>query len=550
MLKPKLIDTLQDYSLSQFRGDLIAGIVVGIVALPLGLAFAIASGVTPEKGLITAIIAGFIISALGGSRVQIGGPTGAFVVIVYSIIQEFGIGGLTIATIMAGLILIMFGLARLGSVIKLIPYPVIIGFTSGIAVIIFSSQINDMLGLGLTNIPAEFFEKWHLYLTSLSHASLPAIALSAATITIILALYKVNRNIPGSFIAIILTTLAAILFKMPVETIGDRFGEIGGASFALEVPKFNLEEVTQLIRPALTIAILAAIESLLSAVVADGMTGGKHRSNMELIAQGVANIVTPLFGGIPATGAIARTATNVHNGGRTPVAGIIHAFVLFCLLFFFGKYASLIPFATLAGILAVISYRMAEWHSFGRLLKSPKSDVAVLISVFLLTVIFDLTVAIEFGIVLAAMLLIKRLVDTEVVSEIQGVYIDEEERHDPDAVSRKVIPAGAEVYEINGPFFFGVVSTFIETMNNLEKGPKVRILRMRHVPSVDATALNALRGVLKQSKLRGVIIILSGVNDKVLKALRNSDITSIIGEENICPNISAALNKAKEYLEA
>ncbi|MGE4286304.1 MAG: SulP family inorganic anion transporter, partial [Phycisphaerae bacterium] len=433
MLKPKLIDTLHDYSLTQFRGDLIAGIVVGIVALPLALAFAIASGVTPEKGLITAVIAGFIISALGGSSVQIGGPTGAFVVIVYGIVHEYGIQGLTIATIMAGLFLVLFGLIRLGSVIKLIPYPVIIGFTSGIAVIIFSSQINDLLGLGLTNIPVEFLDKWHLYLSSLSNINLPSAALAAATIAIILGFSKWNRSIPGSFIAIVLTTLAACLLKMPVETIGDRFGEIGGASFAFEVPKFSFEAVTGLIRPALTIAILAAIESLLSAVVADGMTGGKHRSNMELIAQGVANIVTPLFGGIPATGAIARTATNIHNGGRTPVAGIIHAAVLFCLLFFFGKYASLIPFATLAGILAVISYRMAECHSFIQLLKSPKCDVAVLLSVFLLTVIFDLTIAIEFGLVLAAMLLIKRLAEADVVNEIQGVYIDEEERDDPDA---------------------------------------------------------------------------------------------------------------------
>lgn len=549
MLRPKLIDTLKNYSLSQLQRDVIAGVVVGIVALPLAIAFAIASGVTPEKGLATAVIAGFIISALGGSRVQIGGPTGAFVVIVYDIIQRHGIDGLTLATIMAGIMLITFGFARFGTIIKLIPYPVIIGFTSGIAVLIFSSQINDLLGLRITDIPSDFFDKWAVYLLNIHKIHIYAAAIAALTIGIILACQKKNKKIPGSFIAIIVTTVTVQMFGLPVETIGDRFGQISGAMTLPKFPTVHISALQELLRPAVTIAMLAGIESLLSAVVADGMIGGKHRSNMELIAQGVANIVSPLFGGIPATGAIARTATNIHNGGRTPVAGIVHAATLFCILVFLGKYAVLIPFATLAGILVIIAYRMAEWHSFAMVLKGPRSDSLVLVSVFLLTIIFDLTIAIEIGVVLAAMLFIKRVAGSEIIQEIQGVYVDEEERDDPDAFSKKVIPDGVEVYEVNGPFFFGVASTFIETMNNIEKKPLVRIIRMRHISSIDTTALNALRQVIKESQTRGIFIILSGIRDSVNRQLKNYGIIDVTGSQNVVPNIGSALSLAREYLD-
>ncbi|MDD5081076.1 MAG: SulP family inorganic anion transporter [Candidatus Omnitrophota bacterium] len=548
MLRPKLIDTLKNYSLKQFQHDLSAGIVVGIVALPLAIAFAIASGVTPEKGIITAIIAGFIISALGGSRVQIGGPTGAFVVIVYEIIQRYGMDGLVVATVMAGVMLVLFGFARFGAVIKLIPYPVIIGFTSGIALIIFSSQINDLLGLGLTAIPSGFIEKWHLFLLNISKTNFSSLCVSAGTIFAILVIQRKSRKIPGSFIAIIFTTLIVQLFHLPVETIGDRFGSINGSFSLPEFPTINIKLLESLSRPAFTIAVLAGIESLLSAVVADGMIGGKHRSNMELIAQGIANIVVPFFGGIPATGAIARTATNVYNGGRTPVAGIIHAITLAIIFIFFGKYAVLIPLATLAGILVIIAYRMGEWRSFSMVLQGPKSDALVLLIVFLLTVMFDLTIAIEIGILLAAFLFIRRIVNSNIINQMQGVYVDEEERDDPDALSKKIIPQGVEVYEINGPFFFGVASTFIETMNNIEKEPLIRILRMRHALSIDATAMNALRRVVNESRKRKILIILSGLNSDIYNKIERSGLVKLIGSENILPNISGALERAEKFL--
>ncbi|RJP60087.1 MAG: STAS domain-containing protein [Candidatus Auribacter fodinae] len=548
MLKPKLLDTLKTYSWAQFHNDLIAGLVVGVVALPLAIAFAIASGVSPEKGLVTAIIAGFIISALGGSRVQIGGPTGAFVVVVFDIIQRHGMDGLIIATFMGGIMLIIFGFARFGSVIKFIPYPVIIGFTSGIAVIIFSSQIKDLLGLTIAEVPANFFSKWHCFITNITSINPAAVGISFSTIGIILLVQKLMKRIPGSLVAIIVTTLAAYWFKLPVETIGDRFGVISSTLPAPIFPSFNLALLQDLIRPAFTIAMLAGIESLLSAIVADGMIGAKHRSNMELIAQGIANVFSPLFGGIPATGAIARTATNVHNGGRTPIAGIIHALTLYIILLFFGKWAALIPLATLAGILVIVSYRMAEWHSFSMVLRSPRSDVVVLLIVFSLTIIFDLTVAIEVGIVLASFLFIRRLSTLNNINEVQGVYLDEEDRDDPDAMDKKVIPHGVELYEINGPFFFGVASTFIEMMNNIEKSPMVRIFRMRHVSSIDATGLNALRQVTKESKKRGIILVLSGVRAHLRNKLEKTGIIDLIGAENVLPNIDRALEHAGELV--
>ncbi len=550
MLKPKLLDTLQNYSWAQFHNDLISGIVVGVVALPLAIAFAIVSGVSPEKGLITAIIAGFIISALGGSRVQIGGPTGAFVIIVYGIIQEYGMDGLIVATIMGGIILVILGFARFGTIIKFIPYPVIIGFTSGIAVIIFSSQIKDLLGLDIASVPAEFLAKWKTYFFSLNTINPYATVISALTILIILCGNKITKRIPGSLIAILVTTVISAWFKFPIETIGDRFGVITSTISCPTIPNIDLTMLQNLIRPAFTIALLAGIESLLSAVVADGMIGGKHRSNMELIAQGVANIMSPLFGGIPATGAIARTATNVQNGGRTPVAGIIHAITLFLILLFFGKLVAYIPFATLAGILLIVSYRMAEWHSFTMILRAPRSDVAVLLIVFFLTILFDLTIAIEIGIVLACLLFIRRLSRSQSINEIKGVYIDEEDRDDPDALGRKIIPKGVEVYEINGPFFFGVASTFLEMMNNIEKRPLVRILRMRHVSTIDATALNALRQVIKESQKQKITIVLSGVHTHVRHQLEKSGHIALVGSENVLSNIDRALHHAKKIIES
>lgn len=550
MLRPKILDTLKKYSRTTFQSDLIAGIVVGVVALPLAIAFAIASGVSPEKGLVTAVIAGFLISALGGSRVQIGGPTGAFVVIVYGIIQQYGMEGLMLATIMAGCMLVVFGFARIGSVIKFIPYPVIIGFTSGIAVIIFSSQVKDFLGLSIEQVPSGFFEKWAVLISSMPTANIYSVLIAALTVLMIVVLQKINKRIPGSFLAILFTSMVVYFFNLPVETIGDRFGAITHSLALTPVPAIDMGVLRNLIRPAFTIAMLAGIESLLSAIVADGMVGGKHRSNMELVAQGVANIVVPFFGGIPATGAIARTATNIHNGGRTPVSGIVHALTLLFILLFFGKAAALIPLSALAGILVVVSYRMAEWHSFKMVLRAPKSDALVLLMSFLLTIIFDLTVAIEVGVMLAFLLFIRRVSLTKSINEVQGYYVDEEERDDPDSVSEKVIPDGAEVYEINGPFFFGVASTFTETMGQVEKNPVVRILRMRHVSSVDATAINALRRVIEESFKYGITIVLSGLQDSVNDQLVKSGITQLVGRENVTLNIDTALKRAELVLAA
>ncbi|MCA9402864.1 MAG: STAS domain-containing protein [Candidatus Omnitrophica bacterium] len=544
MLRPKIIDTLKTYSWSQFKNDTIAGIIVGIVALPLAIAFAIASGVSPEKGLITAVVAGVIISGLGGSRVQIGGPTGAFVVIVYDIVQKHGVEGLAVATLLGGIMLCILGMSRMGAAIKFVPYPVIVGFTSGIAVIIFLSQIKDLLGLEIATMPAEFFGKCGEIVRHLHSINPYAAATSGATIVLVLLFLRVSKRIPGSFVAIIATTAVVHWFQLPVETIGSKFGEIPHTIPWPQLPRVDGVNINELIRPAFTIAMLAGIESLLSAIVADGMIGGKHRSNMELLAQGLANIASPLFGGIPATGAIARTATNVHNGGRTPVAGIVHAVTLLLIMLVFGKWASMIPLATLAGILVIVAYRMGEWHSFAMVLRAPKSDTLVLVVTFLLTVIFDLTVAIEIGIVLAALLFIHRLSQTASVSEVTGEFFNEEDRDDPDALSRKVIPPGIEVFEISGPFFFGMASTFMETMSNIEKNPAIRILRMRHVSSIDATALNALRRVIAQSKHAGVTILLSGVQNNLLNQLRTSGIVRMIGEENILVNIDRALARA------
>ncbi len=547
MLVPKLVTTLRAYDRTQFSADLTAGVIVGIVALPLAIAFAIASGVAPERGLYTAIVAGFIISALGGSRVQIGGPTGAFIVIVYGIVQQYGYGGLAIATIMAGMMLIVLGVARLGTAIKFIPYPVITGFTSAIALIIFSSQVKDFLGLRMGDVPAEFVDKWRAFAEAIGTINPWALVLSATALAIILLWPRVTQRIPGAFVALIVTTVLARLLDLPVETIGSRFGQIPSGLPTPSIPDMNPALIASLVGPAFTIALLAAIESLLSAVVADGMIGGRHRSNMELVAQGVANIASPLFGGIPATGAIARTATNVKNGGRTPVAGIVHAITLLLITLFFGRWAALIPMAALAAILVVVAYHMSEWRTFRTELRSPKSDVAVLLTTFLLTVLVDLTVAIEVGIVLAALLFMRRMAEVTNVSVITRELDDEGDLYstDANAVRRRAIPAGVEVYEINGPFFFGAAEQFKDTLGRVARKPKVLIIRMRNVPAIDSTGIRALADVTRRTRKDGTLVLLSDVHAQPLVALGRSDLLDEIGDDNIFGNLDDALNRAR-----
>ena len=549
MLKPQLFSSLKGYDKKHFFSDITAGLIVGIVALPLAIAFAIASGVAPEKGLITAIIGGFIISALGGSKVQIGGPTGAFVVIVYSIVQNYGMNGLLISTVMAGVILVIMGLAKFGSIIKFIPHPVVVGFTSGIALIIFSSQVKDFLGLQITNVPADFIDKWTQFAAFINTINPYAFFIAAGSLLIIIFWQKLSHKIPGSIVALIVSTLAVNIFNLPVETIGSQFGEISSTLPSLNSFDISLSTIKNLIQPATTIAILAAIESLLSAVVADGMIGGKHRSNMELVAQGAANIITPLFGGMPATGAIARTATNIKNGARTPVAGITHAFVLLLIMIFFGQWAKLIPMATLSAILVVVAYNMSEWRTFRSLLKSPRSDVIVLLTTFGLTVVFDLTIAIEIGMVLAVFLFMRRMAMVTNVGVITRELTDDEEVIvDPMAIDKKDVPERVEVFEINGPFFFGAVEKFKEATEVIENPPWVRIIRMRNVPAIDSTGLHVLEEVLHDSRKEGTEVVFSGVHAQPLMAFENSGLLKKIGEKNIHSNIDEALTRAKEIL--
>ena len=548
MLRPKLFTTLKDYSWLQFRADLISGVVVGIVALPLAIAFAIASGVSPEKGLFTAIVAGLIISVLGGSRVQIGGPTGAFVVIVYGIVQKFGMDGLIVATVMAGIILMIMGFFRFGSTIKFIPYPVIVGFTSGIALIIFSSQMNDLFGLGLDRAPADFIEKWASYFHHFNGINYYALGVSAGSLLVIRFWKKISSRIPGPLIALIVSTLAVQIFHLPVETIGSRFGEIPHVFPAPSFPHVSIEMVRALIPTAVTIAFLAAVESLLSAVISDGMIGGKHRPNMELIAQGVANVLSPLFGGMPATGAIARTTTNINNGGRTPVAGIIHAFTLLAIMLFLGRWAGLIPLSSLAAILVVVAYHMSEWQSFLMVLKSPRSDVLVLLTTFVLTVVLDLTVAIQVGVLLAVFSFMRRMALVTNVGVITRELEDEEEIEDPNAIAKREVPEGVEVYEINGPFFFGASYKFMEAMKVTGKVPKIRVIRMRNVPAVDATGIHALKEEFHNSKKHGIVFILSDVHTQPLIALERSGLLSEIGEDHVFGNIDDSLSCAREIL--
>ena len=549
--KPKLISALKKYNRQTLTADLMAGLIVGIVALPLAIAFAIASGVSPEKGIITAIVAGLIISACGGSKVQIGGPTGAFIVIVAGIINQYGMQGLTIATLMAGVFLIGFGLLRLGTIIKYIPYPIIVGFTSGIAVTIFTTQVKDLLGMQMTNVPSDFIEKWIAYFQNLGTIDPWSAMIGIASVIIIALTPKFSKRIPGSLIAIIVMTVVVLLLKQyagvnSVETIGDRFS-IKSAMPDMVVPSLTWDTIKNLVSPALTIAVLGAIESLLSATVADGVIGDHHNSNTELIGQGLANIASPLFGGIPATGAIARTMTNINNGGRTPIAGIVHAIVLLLIFLFLMPLAKYIPMACLAGVLVVVSYGMSGWRSFLALMRNPKSDVTVLVLTFLLTIIFDLTVAIEVGIICACLLFMKRMSET---TDVKAIYDEIDLNEDADMergnLEHLSIPEGVEVYEINGPYFFGAGNRFEDIMARYGQRPKVRIIRMRKVPFIDSTGLHNLENMCLMSQKEGITVVLSGVTPKVEDVLMRNGFQRLLGEENICNHIDLALARARQ----
>lgn len=552
--KPELFSTLRNYNKQKFMADLMAGVIVGIVALPLAIAFGIASGVSPEKGILTAIIAGFAISAFGGSRVQIGGPTGAFIVIIYGIIQQYGLTGLAIATVLAGLFLILLGVLKLGTIIRYIPYPIIVGFTSGIAVTIFSTQVKDLLGLHIDgSVPADFVEKWICYANNFGTIDLATAIVGLLSVIIIALTPFVSKKVPGSLVAIIVMTVAGVImtnyFGIHVDTIGDRF-EINPSVPEAAIPSLNWDTVKGLLSPAITIAVLGAIESLLSATVADGIIGHKHDSNQELIGQGVANVLCPIFGGIPATGAIARTMTNINNGGKTPVAGIIHAVVLLLIYFFLMPYAKYIPMACLAGVLVVVSYNMSGWRTIREMLHNPKSDTFVLWLTFILTVIFDLTIAIEVGLMIACLLCMRRMAETTQVS-----VLTDDDKIEPTAetdlaanpnIESLTIPENVEVYEINGPYFFGIANKFEDVMEQMHDRPKVRIIRMRRVPFIDSTGMHNLTNLIAMSKKENIKIILSGVNDYVHGVLVKNGFEELVGKENICPNINAALEQAKK----
>lgn len=545
--KPKLVSTLKNYSIDKFKNDLVAGIVVGIVALPLAIAFGIASGVSPTIGLITAIIGGFIVSAAGGCSVQIGGPTGAFIVIVYNIIANFGLEGLAVATLMAGLILVALGFFRLGTVIKFIPYPIVVGFTAGIALTIFSTQINDFFGLGLKNVPSEFLPKWGMYLSNFGNIDWITLAVGLAALAIIIVTPMISRRLPGALIAIILVTLVvSVVPGLHVETIGDRFG-----SLSTDIPEphgfeLNMATINRLLPSAFTIAILGAIESLLSATVADGVTGTRTNSNTELIGQGLANIIVPFFGGIPVTGAIARTMTNITNGGRTPVAGLVHAVVLFLIFLFLMPLINLIPMACLAAVLIVVSYNMSGWRTIRAIFHNPKSDISVLALTFLLTVIFDLTIAIEMGLLLAIILFLRRVMENTEI-KVYSEQLDIAEGSETTMHEVLNVNPGVEVYEIDGPFFFGVATKFDELMRTtIGEKPKVRIIRMRKVPFIDSTGIHNLEVLIKSSQEEDIQVVLSGVRENVRAALVNAGVNRLLGDDHICDHITKAVEMANK----
>lgn len=539
IFKPKLFTVLKEgYGKKQLVKDILAGIIVGIVALPLAIAFAIASGVSPEKGLVTAIVAGFLISFLGGSRVQIGGPTGAFVVIVYGIVEQFGMQGLVISTLMAGFMLILFGVLRLGAIIKIVPYPLIVGFTSGIAVIIFSSQINEFLGLGLEKLPSDFIGKWMAYFSHLHAINWYAVGLAAITVLITVYGNKWIKVVPGSFMAILLVTIIANVFALPISTIETVYGGIP-TKFSIEMPAIEWQNLMDYIAPAFTIAMLGAIESLLSAVVADGMIGSNHRSNTELVAQGIANIASSIFGGIPATGAIARTATNVKNGARSPIAGIIHVIALLVIMLVFGKWAAKIPLACLAGILVVVSWNMSEVRSFRNILKGSKYDILVLLATFFLTILVDLTVAIQVGVVLASLLFMQRMASVAKVSlpdKDSDIFEDYSD-----------LPKGVDVYEINGPFFFAAAQKYKETLKDISHSTKVMILRMRNVPFIDATGIHNFKEILEELEDNKVKVLISGIQPEVFDELQKAGVVEMLGENHVCDSFLAAKELAIKF---
>lgn len=553
--RPKLISALRHYSMSRFKDDLIAGIVVGIVALPLAIAFGIASGVSPTVGLITAIIGGFLVSACGGNSVQIGGPTGAFIVIVYSIIQNYGLQGLAIATLMAGLILILLGLFHLGTVIKFIPYPIVVGFTSGIALTIFSTQINDFFGLGLKDVPSDFLSKWGVFISNFGNIDFPTLGVGVVSLLIIILTPKISKKLPGSLIAIIIVTALVYFLKeaipgMNVETIGDRFGNLPTDIPQPQGFELSMNTINILLPSAFTIAILCAIESLLSATVADGVTGSHTNSNTELIGQGIANVVVPFFGGIPVTGAIARTMTNITNGGRTPVAGIIHTVVLLMIFLFLMPLINLVPMSCLAAVLIVVSYNMSGWRTVVGIFKAPKSDVSVLIVTFLLTVIFDLTIAIEIGLLLAVILFLRRVMENTEI-KVYSEQLDVAEGTEATQHEVLDVAPGVSVYEIDGPFFFGVATKFDEMMRStLGAKPVVRIIRMRKVPFIDATAVHNLELLIKSSQSEGIHIVLSGVNPQVRQTLIKAGVDRLVGNDHICDHITRAVVMANKIADS
>ncbi|PKL85369.1 MAG: sodium-independent anion transporter [Ignavibacteriae bacterium HGW-Ignavibacteriae-1] len=550
MFKPKLFTQLKGYDKETFFADANAGLIVGIVAIPLAIAFAIASGVSPEQGLITAVIAGFLISFFGGSRVQIGGPTGAFVILVYGIVREYGQEGLIVATFMAGIILVIMGLAKFGSIIKFVPYPVIVGFTSGIGVVIFSTQINDFFGMGIDDLPANFIEKWTIYLEHFAGFNFTATALGLSSLIFLILWRKIKTKVPGSIIVIIVSTLVAYFFNLPVETIGSKFGEFNAS---LPMPSFvniNFELIQKMILPATTIAVLCAIESLLSAVVADGMIGGRHRSNTELVAQGIANVGSAMFGGIPATGAIARTVTNIKSGAKTPVAGIIHSIVLLLILLFLGEYALMIPMTALAAILIVISYNMFEWKSFAGIFKNPRSDLIVMLTTFGLTVIFDLTLAIEIGMLMSVFLFMRRMSLVSNVGIITRELSDAPDNPDDFAIDQRMIPEGVLVYEINGPFFFGAANKFKESLSTYKVKPKIIIIRMRNVPAIDSTGIHFLEELHRDVTKSGTHVVFSGMHAQPYRALEQMGFLKKVDEKDICANVDIALARASEILKS
>ncbi len=540
---PKLFTTLSGYDRQAFTRDLGAGVIVGVVALPLAIAFAIASGVTPDKGLITAVVAGFIISALGGSKVQIGGPTGAFVIIVYGIVQKYGIDGLIITTFLAGIVLVVMGFTKLGTAIKFIPAPVIIGFTSGIAVIIFSSEIPDFFGMTILHAPSTFVAKWSLYLTSMPGANWNAVGVAAVTMAIIIFWPRLNKTIPSPFVALVVATAGVYYLHIPVETIGSRFGAIPSMLPHPHVPHVTFAAIKELTPSIFTVAILAAVESLLSAVVADGMIGSKHRSNMELVAQGIANMSSAAFGGIPATGAIARTATNVRSGGRTPVAGMIHALTLLTIMLLLGNLASLIPLAALAAILIVVAYNMSEWRAFAEVFRAPKSDVAVLLATFLLTIFVDLTVAVEVGMVLAAFLFMHRMAQVTNVKPFTSELEDETEHS-----KRYAVPAGVMIFDVSGALFFGAAEQFAETINALHVFPRVLILRMADVLAIDASGLKVLKDLHHRAVKHDAQLLLTELHAQPLVASDRAGLVARIGDQNIFATVDEAIAKARELV--